>query len=193
MSVSVREASLVDALFAFCLLVRNYVEKEYLPLTPTVENFKKYRKILVALLKKDSENEKTLVAKDGVHVVGTISYCVRDGALPIEHMFVEQLAHIRKEHPRIAYIGNFATNHQYSCTRLALRMMRDVEDVCRARGADAAVCVVNPDHVGLYEKRGFTIVAELPAMEGLTQKARAVLLLKTAYSASRTQKAPHAT
>ena len=188
MTIFVRDASMFDALSAFFLIARNYVRMEYLPTSPTIENFKRYRKILLGLLKKENDSDKTLVAKDGAWVVGTISYWVRDGELPIEAMFAKELANIRKECPRIAYIGNFATNRKYSCTRLALRMMRDVEKKCLALGATGAVCVVNRPHVEFYTNHGFVEVAELPEMEGLTSKARAVLLMKTAHGGSRTRK-----
>lgn len=184
MTILVREASVLDTLSAFFLLVRNYVRMGYLTITPSVENFKKYRKILLNFLKKSDERDKTLVAKDGKRVVGTISYCVGE-ELPIESMFASELAQIRTQCPLLAYIGLFATSHEYSCTRLALRMMRDVEKKCIALGANGAVCVVNRTHVEFYTNQGFTEVAELPAMEGLTEKASAVLLMKTEHSRSR--------
>ena len=96
MTITVREASHVDALFAFFLLVRNYVAMGYLPIAPSIENFKKYRKILLGFLKKEDATDKTLVAKEGAKVVGTISYWVRDGVLPIETMFAKELLNIRK-------------------------------------------------------------------------------------------------
>jgi len=178
MAIAVREASMGDALSAFFLLVGNYIEKEYLPLTPSLKNIKKYCKILKSFLEKKDENNRTLVAKDGTRVVGTISYCVRSEKLPIESMFALELAQIRTQCPLLAYIGLFATNKEYSCTRLAVRMMRDVEKKCRGLGATGAVCVVNRSHVEFYTNHGFKEVAELPAMEGLTEKARAVLLFK---------------
>lgn len=180
MTIFVQEASVIDALSAFFLLVRNYVKMEYLPITPTLRNLAWYRKILVSFLKKVDARDKTLVAKDGRRVVGTISYCVGKEKLPIDSMFAAELASLRKECPLLAYIGLFATSPEYSCTRLAVRMMRDVEKKCRALGATGAVCVVNRHHVEFYTNHGFIEVAELPEMEGLTSKARAVLLMKMA-------------
>lgn len=174
-TIIVREASLVDTFAACLLLVANYVKKGYLP-EPSLDGLSKYWKVLRSLFAKKNANKQTIVARDGSRVVGTISYYI-GASFPIETMFPEELALLRKKY-KLAYAGFFAINKEYRCTRLAVRMILEAQKRCTDQGATGEVCVVNPCHVKFYLSHGFHVVKEISQMEGLEKGARAVLLAK---------------
>jgi hypothetical protein len=181
-TITVQKASFIDALLAFYLLAKTYKEEGYLPTKFTAESLKKYWVMFLGFFK---SNKTTLVAKQGKRVVGTISYCVGTN-FPAEEMFPVELANLRKQH-LLAYIGAFAADKKIR-KNLAITshkelpghlLMEEVEARCSKLGATGVVIVVNTHHVAVHRRKGFQQVATAANMDGLTEKAKAILLVNT--------------
>ncbi len=173
--VLVRQASTLEAVSAFFMVVRNYTKKGYIRFGFSVDWIFSLLKITKQMLRRENE---VLVAKEGKHVIGTISYMVDNYALPIEALFPKELKEIRASCAHIAYVGSFATTPSKHCTRVALLMIREVERRTVLLGVTSALCIVNPVHVRFYEKYGFRIAGKANAVTGLSDESKAILLVK---------------
>jgi predicted N-acetyltransferase YhbS len=179
MEMVIKRASLVDAVEAFILVVRNYRKKGYIDSRITIGNLCALCMRLHSYLWKifsfrDAQRGYVIVAKKNERVVGTISVEFNPTKLPFEKLFLCELAEIRSGAPFV-YIGSFAVDASCNCTRLSLKMLRIVWKEMQSLETQIGICVVNPNHCTFYEHFGFYTVAIKENMPGL-EKAPAALM-----------------
>lgn len=172
----------MQAMRAFTLLDTRYQEAGYVTKHsgPLEESFFFWR-FLVFYWKLLTAVSSLLVATDDEgHIQGMLSVSVfKKWMTPFGgRLFKEQISSIQKSHKKLVYVGSFATSHDVSCTKTALRLISTIKKVSINLHADACICIVNPKHVPVYQKFGFTTVAETTCMKGL-QNAPGVLMLIT--------------
>ena len=177
-------ASLVDAVQAFILIVRNYQKKGYIPSAMSWKNvrilcsrFCDYIGKAKTFNQDPSQGEIVVVKKFGI-VVGTICVWFNPAHTPIDNLFPDELARLRNSTARFVYLGSFAIASKYNCTRLSLRMLRDIWETIEAKGIENGVCVVHPDHVKIYERFGFRVEAISENMLGLAQAPATLMVIK---------------
>ncbi len=173
-----KNATLLEALSAFILIIKNYQGKNYLPACYTFGFFSKVIPFFLKLVWKNitfmiTKGGQTFVTKESSKVVGTMSVEFNPAVLSIDKIFPEELMKIRKEEVSFAYIGSFAICSKKP--RTCLQMIREVENILRSKNTKLGICVVNPSHCSLYERLGFQVIARRETMNGLAN-AEAVLL-----------------
>ncbi len=173
--VLVRQASTLEAVSAFFLVVGNYTKKGYVCFSFSMDWITSLLKIGKQMFRPSNE---ILVAEEDACVVGTISYMVDNGNLPADKLFHEKLVALRTSEKKWMYIGSFATTPSKHCKRVALLMIREVERRAVLLGVTSAMCIVNPAHVGFYQKYGFRFAGKAESMTGLSGEAEAILLVK---------------
>ena len=179
--INVMKKGPMQALRAFTLLDTRYQEEGYVPkhTGPLEETFFFWR-FLVFYWKLITIVSSLLVATDEKgNIQGMLSVSIfRKWRTPFGTSFTSQISFIQKSHRRLVYVGSFATSHDVSCTKTALRLISTIKKVSLNLHADACICIVNPKHVPVYRKFGFTLVAETVCMKGL-KNAPGVLMLIT--------------
>ncbi len=179
-----QRASLVEAVMAFFLLMTNYQEKGYLSRAITRTNlqtlrnrFRDYMRKAKLFIKDPSQGLLVVAKKNGV-VVGTVCAEFNPTHTPIEEVFPDELRELRNSAQSFVYLGSFAVASSYQCTRLSLRMLRDLWSLVKEKGIDIGICVVHPDHSTFYERFGFTVIALSTATPGLRSAPAALLVIK---------------
>jgi hypothetical protein len=123
----------------------------------------------------ENKNRVLLVAKQGDRIVGMVSYHM-DGTFPIEGMFPDELASLRNEHVPVVYIGSFVIDKAFRQGSVSLALLHTVQRELKRIENLNVICVVNEHHVEKY--RGFSLLAKASAMEGMTDRAKASLLVR---------------
>jgi predicted N-acetyltransferase YhbS len=77
----------------------------------------------------------------------------------MDKIFPDEFSGLRNSGKKFVYLGQFAVSASYTCTRLSLRMLREVWSVAKSQGIDKGVCVVHPGHLKTYLRFGFTEIA----------------------------------
>lgn len=164
-------ASLMESVQACILVVRNYRKKGYLGATAlrTLLLVAKYLYSFLCkiFLYRDSQKGCMFIAKNHNQVIGTVSVDFNPKKLPIDILFPKQMRVLYRE-ASFVYIGSFAVDAAYNCTRLSFRMLREVWTLVLERGYDQVVCVINPDHCKFYSRFGFKTIAIQENMPGLS-------------------------
>lgn len=178
--MEIKKASLWEAVQAFLLVVNNYRKKGYIPSPPTLRNiFSLFTRFCVFIAKTVffmfSDGGYTLVATEEKKVIGTVSLEFNPGRLSIDKLFPKEMNSLRASGQTFVYFGSFAVDEEYNCTRISMRMLKELWDLLRDRGTEVGICVVNPCHSGLYRRFGFRVIATSGSMPGLSH-APAVLL-----------------
>lgn len=171
----------MQALDAFTLLDTRYQEEGYVAKhTGFLEETFFFWRFLVFYWKLLTIVSSLLVATDEEgHIQGMLSVSIfKKWRTPFGRSFKAQISSIQKSHNRLVYVGSFATSHDVSCTKTALRLISTIKKVSLNLNADACICIVNPKHVDVYKKFGFRTVAETSCMQGL-RNAPGVLMLIT--------------
>lgn len=178
--MEIKKASLWEAVQAFFLVVKNYRAKGYIPSPPTIKNvFTLFTRFCVFIAKTTcfmfSDGGYTLVATEESKVVGTVSLEFNPRKLSVDKLFPREMNSLRTSGQTFVYFGSFAVDEEYNCTRISMRMLKELWDLLSVRGTEVGICVVNPCHSSLYRRFGFRVIATSDFMPGLSQ-APAVLL-----------------
>lgn len=171
-----KTSSLAEAFICFRLVVHSYQQRGYLPNTKTVNGalvlLARFIVWVREMVRFKMGGGYVFVAKDKEKILGTIMVYFSPKKIPL---FGKEFAELRAKSSKIAYLGSFATIESCKCTRTSLKMMQEVKKELLARGIESALCIVHPDHVGLYKRYGFVTKASRKAMPGL-KNAPAVLI-----------------
>jgi predicted N-acetyltransferase YhbS len=159
-----QRASIIDGVLAFVLLAKNYQRKGYFRLFSLVDLCTLARRFCdfvarVHLYNLDPLKGQVVVAKRNNRVIGTVSLSFNPDTTPIDMIFPDELMSLRQSGKSFVYLGGFAVCASVRCTRLSLRMLREVWSTSQTRGIDVGICVVHPDHSGFYKRFGFTELA----------------------------------
>jgi predicted N-acetyltransferase YhbS len=183
MEISIQNhVGLVEVVRASILLVRNYQMKGYLA-TKGWKSLCACGVFLVNYIMRAwkfsifPSSGTVVVATNKTSVIGTVMLWFTPRITPIDKIFPEAMALLRKECMSFVYIGSFAVSPEYVCTRVSLRMLRAVLDTVKAKGVDVGVCVVHPDHCTLYKRFGFKEVGS-STIPGLANAKAALLVVK---------------
>ena len=168
-----------EALTAFKLLDSRYKEAGYVSsgegdIEEEARRFYSYYKGL----REASASIVVMDEGDDEKMHGTISILMDQGHLPIDTLFQSDVARIRREGGKIAYVGKFATSREVSCTRVALRLMIEVKKICLDLGADICLCVIHPKHAKDYRRFGFKEITRAECMSGLKDAAAVLMQLR---------------
>lgn len=173
-------ANLVESVQACILIVRNYRRKGYLGAT-TLRTSLLVAKYLYSFLCKmflyrDSRKGCMFIAKENNHVVGTLSVDFNPTKLPIDKMFPKEMKSLYRT-ASFVYIGSFAVDATYNCTRLSFRILKEVWTLVTNRGYNQVICVINPDHCKFYSRFGFRTIAIKENMSGLSSAPAALMAI----------------
>lgn len=118
------------------------------------------------------ENKYALVAEREGEIIGTmlVTYDEGKGTLPTDEYFEEQMLKVRTAASRVAYYGSFAVKTgawRIGRLSIGLALIREAIDRALEAGIEAAVIIVNPRHVRIYEELGFETKAIREEMPGL--------------------------
>lgn len=176
-------ASMCDAIMAYILLMINYRKKGYVSLPKTWKSLRTFCSRACAYIQKvhkfnhDPLKGQVFVAKKNGVVVGTVCVECNPTKTPIDHIFPDELKELRSSNQPFIYLGSFAVASKYKCTRLSLRMLRQVWSMVKTKDINVGICVVHPDHVSFYKSFGFSLVAESMMIE-LDHAPAALLVIK---------------
>lgn len=176
-------ASMCDAIMAYTLLIINYRKKGYVSLPHTWKSLCTFsgraRDYILKVHKfnRDPSQGQVVVAKKLGVVVGTVCVECNPAKTPIDHIFPDEMRELLTSGEKFIYLGSFAVASKYKCTRLSLRMLRQVWSMVKTREINIGICVVHPDHVSFYENFGFSKIAEA-MMTGLDHAPAALLVIK---------------
>ncbi len=184
MNMVIKEsASFGEGVMAFILLMINYQKKGYVSIVPTWKSMStlacRYRDYMqrVRTLNQDPSKGQVVVAKKHGFVIGTVCVESNPTTLSIDEIFPKQMARLHASALPFVYLGSFAVASSYSCTRLALRMLRYIWSVVINQEIELGICVVHPDHIKCYVRFGFVEIAR-SQMPGLDQAPAALLVVK---------------
>jgi len=158
-------ATLVEGVLAFGLLMRNYQRKGYFQSSLSLVNIRTLLGrfcdyiVRVRLFNQDPLKGQVVVAKKNGLVIGTVCLSFNPHTTPFDKIFPDEFAHLRTCGETFVVLGQFAVSSSYTCTRLSLRILREVWRVAKSKGVDKGICVVHPDHSRFYERFGFTVIA----------------------------------
>ncbi len=164
MEMVIQRASVFDGVHAFLLLARNYQKKGYFCKLSLVSIYTLTRRFIdfvvrVWMYNLNPLKGQVMVAKRENSVVGTVSLRFNPDTTPIDKIFPDELASLRNCGKTFVYLEKFAVSSEYACTRLSLRMLREVWSMAKSKGFDSGICVVHPDHSKIYKRFGFNEIA----------------------------------
>lgn len=126
------------------------------------------------------ENEYAIVAATKTdEVVGSMIITYDRGELYSDTIdeFIEETKKVRKISRQIAYYGTFAVPPELWRCGIGLALIKAAIGRAIDDGADAGICIVNPDHERFYVDLGFKRVASCANMPGLINAPGSMMVI----------------